>query len=58
MVGANFGGQFKVGRKEGGAKLGDELLDGVAFIAPPLAAEISIKPRRVPGPVNVMPISA
>jgi hypothetical protein len=50
--------EAEVGREEGRAELGDKLLLGVACIAPALAAEIPVKPRRVPRPVDAMPISA
>jgi hypothetical protein len=58
VVVSNLRGQFEVDAKESGAKLGDEVFDGVTFIAMPLAAEIAIETRRMPSPVNVMPISA
>jgi hypothetical protein len=38
----NLRGQSEVGAKEGGAKLGDEFFDGVAFVAEPLAAEVAV----------------
>src|SRR6202035_4703626 len=52
VVFANLRREFEVGTKESGTELGDKLLDGVAFIAEPLAAEVAVKARRVARPVR------
>jgi hypothetical protein len=43
MIGARLGRQGKIGAKERRAKLGDQLFAGVAFIAPALAPEFTVK---------------
>ena len=55
---AGFRRQVEVGGEESRTKLGNKLLHRVTFITPALAAEFAIKPRRVAGPVSLMPRSA
>jgi hypothetical protein len=50
--------QIEIGAKKGAAKFGDQFLGGVAFIAPALAPEFSVKAGGMTSPVRVMPISA
>ncbi len=52
MIGAGLGGQSKVGGQEGGAKLGDKLFHGVAFIAEALSPEVAVEAGGVAGPVG------
>ena len=47
MVVADFRGDAEVGAKEGGAQFGDQLLLGVASVAPFDTAEIPVKAGRV-----------
>jgi hypothetical protein len=54
----DFRRELEVGAKERRAKLGDKLLNGVAFIAETMAAEIAVKARRMTREVGLMPISA
>ena len=58
MVFPDLRGEAEVGAKEGGAKLCDELLAGIARIAETLAAEVTIETCCMASPVRVMPISA
>lgn len=48
----------EVGGEEGGAKFGNQFLACIARIAVALPAQIAVEPRRMPGPVRLMPISA
>jgi hypothetical protein len=50
--------ELKVCAKKRGTQLSNELLAGVAFIAPAFAAEVALNARRVFDPVRIMPISA
>ena len=43
VVLARFLMQFEIGAQESGAKLGNEFLAAVAFVAPALAAEIALR---------------
>lgn len=52
MVVAGLRGQVDIRREESAAELGHQLLAGVAFVTPPLAPEVSVKPGRMPGPVG------
>jgi len=58
MIGARLDGQPKVGGKESCAKLGDQFLARITFIAPFLAAKAAIKAALVARPMGLMPISA
>jgi len=58
MIGAGVDGNAKIGGKERRAKLGDQFLAGITFIAPCLAPERAVKAGFVASPVNIMPISA
>jgi hypothetical protein len=58
VIFANLWRQVEVGRQEGGAKLGDELLNGITFIAEALACEVAVEARGVAGRMRLMPISA
>ena len=58
VVVADLRGEFEIGAQESGAQLGDEFLAGIAFVAPALASEITVKAGRMLYPVNIMPISA
>jgi hypothetical protein len=49
---ARFGCDAEVDAQEGRSELGDQLLGGVAFIAPAFAAEFAGQARGVPGPVR------
>jgi hypothetical protein len=44
VIGARFGRDREVGAEECRAKLGDQLLGGIAFIAPALAGEFALIP--------------
>jgi hypothetical protein len=50
--------QFEIGTQESRSQLGNELFAAVTFIAPALAAKVTVKALRVFRPVGVMPISA
>src|ERR1700747_1632376 len=52
MVVANLRRQVEVGAQEGRAKLGDQLLHGVAFVTEALAPEFAREARGMPRPVH------
>src|ERR1019366_3010429 len=52
VVVADLRGEFEIGAQESGAQLGDEFLGGIAFVAPALASEITVKTGRMFYPVN------
>ena len=52
VIGAGLGCQGQIGAKERCAKLGDQFFAGVAFIAPFLAPEFTVKPVFVLCPVG------
>ena len=58
MIGTIFEGEPEIGAQERRAKLGDKFFPRVTFIAKALTPEIAVKPRFMPRPVDVMPISA
>ena len=58
VVGSGLKLQTQIGAEERCAQFGDKLLAGVAFVAPAAAAEVSVKARRMPGPMDLMPRSA
>ena len=58
VISARLGGQFQIGAEESRAKLGDQLFARIAFIAPFLASEFSVKAALVLRPVRLMPMSA
>src|SRR3546814_18880367 len=52
MIRADLGRDTEVGAEKSRADLGDQLLAGVAFVAPPLAPQIAVEPGRVARPVG------
>jgi len=48
---ARFGREAEVGGEKGAAKLGDQLLGGIAFVTPALAAEFPIKSGGMTSPM-------
>ena len=52
MIGARLDAKPKIGGKESCAKLGDQFLPGIAFIAPFLAAKVAIKAALMPSPMH------
>lgn len=58
MVFHHFRGDIEIGAKEGRAEFGDQFFGGISFVAPPLAAKITVEAALVVRPVPLMPISA
>jgi len=58
MVGTWLGRQFQIGTKERRSKFRDQLFASIAFIAPFLAPELTIKTALVLRPMGLLPISA
>ena len=52
VIGTRLDAKPKVGGKESCAKLGNQFLAGIAFIAPLLAAKAAIKAALVPSPMD------
>jgi hypothetical protein len=52
MVFLDFRRDFETGAKERGAQLGNEFLASIAFVAPNLAAEVTIQLQRMFGAVD------
>jgi hypothetical protein len=52
VIVADFRSQLKVCAQERGTQLGDQLLAGITFVAPRLAAEIALQAAVVLGPVR------
>src|SRR3546814_9677949 len=52
MIRADLWRDTEVGAEKSRADLGDQLLAGVAFVAPPLAPQIAVEPGRVARPVG------
>jgi hypothetical protein len=58
VIVARLDHKTKIGGEEHTAKFGNQLLAGVSFITPGLAAEVTVQALFVAGPMALMPISA